>query len=321
MYVDDMDLIQIKPHEQRQSLIESLQSKLSYWNKLVKATGGALEPSKSGWFAFHQAWDPTTGEYKSVDMGKNGDISAKDKDGKSIPLGFIPCTDIQEMVGVRMGPTGNQIPQIEKMIGNIHSEASLITKSRLEQPHVYTALTHSILPSLIYPLPCMTITDREGKQILWPLLSAALPKMGVIPTLGYDFVHGSPILYGLAIQELYHTCFAKQLEMFIQHSWKNSLTGMLICILLEEFFIEAGTSHKFFKESRGSRLEQWLLTENTWLRGLRQYALNQNIFIDIREEQILPHQENDNFFMDVMDHNTSLTPKELKAINVFCIYK
>jgi len=300
MYVDDMDLIQIKPHEQWQSLMESLQLTLAYWNKLVKATGGALEPSKSGWFAFRQVWDPITGEYKYVDVGKNGDISAKDKDGKSIPLGFIPCTEVQEMVGVRMGPTGNQIPQIEKMIEKAHSEASFITKSRLEQPHVYTAINHSILPSLIYPLPCMTITNNEGKRILRPLLSAALPKMGVIPTLGYDFVHGSSTLYGLGIQELYHTCFAKQLEMFIQHSWKNSSTGKLIRILLEG----------------GCRVEKWLLTENTWLRGLRRYAIDHNIFMDIREKQILPHRENDKFLMDVMDHNISLTPKELKAINV-----
>jgi hypothetical protein len=52
MYVDDMDLIQIKPYHQWQTLTETLQLTLAYWNKLVKVTGGALEPSKSGWFAF-----------------------------------------------------------------------------------------------------------------------------------------------------------------------------------------------------------------------------------------------------------------------------
>jgi hypothetical protein len=52
MYVDDMDLIQIKPYHQWQNLTETLQLTLAYWNKLVKVTGGALEPSKSGWFAF-----------------------------------------------------------------------------------------------------------------------------------------------------------------------------------------------------------------------------------------------------------------------------
>jgi hypothetical protein len=225
------------------------------------------------------------------------------------------------MVGVLMGPTGNQQPQIDKLITKSKTEASLISRSKLDHAHAYTAVTHSIIPSLSYPLPCMTITDKEGKQILRPLLSASLPRMGVIPTLGYDFVYGSSSLYGLGIPELFHTCYSRQLEMLIQHSWRKTQTGKLITILREEFFIEAGTSRKLFEEPQGSRIEQWLLTKNTWIRGLRRYAIDHNINMDMREKTFHSHRDNDQFFMDAMDAEKSLTSPELKAINICRIFK
>jgi len=45
---------------------------------LVKVTGGALEPSKSAWCAFRQVWDEKKGEYIYEDIGKTGDIVAKE---------------------------------------------------------------------------------------------------------------------------------------------------------------------------------------------------------------------------------------------------
>ena len=321
MYVDDMDLIQIKPYHQWHNLTETLQITLAYWNKLVKVTGGALEPSKSGWFAFRQFWDPLKGEYCYEDIGNFGEISTKDKDNQTVPLQYISCHDTQEMVGVLMGPTGNQQPQTDKLILKSKIEASLISRSKLDHAHAYTAVMHSIIPSLSYPLPCMTITDKEGKQILRPLLSASLPRMGVIPTLGYDFVYGSSSLYGLGIPELFHVCYSRQLEMLIQHSWRKSQTGKLITILREELFVEAGTSRKLFEEPQGSRIEQWLLTKNIWLRGLRCYAIDHNINMDVRENTFHSHRDNDQFFMDAMDAEKSLTATELKAINICRIFK
>ena len=44
-------------------MTEDLQLTLEYWNKLVQVTGGAIEPNKSSWYAFHQTWDPITGSY------------------------------------------------------------------------------------------------------------------------------------------------------------------------------------------------------------------------------------------------------------------
>jgi hypothetical protein len=64
MYVDDMDLICLRDEIDKDLLTEDLQLTLAYWNKLVKVTGGAIEPSKSGWYCFHQKWNAHTGCYQ-----------------------------------------------------------------------------------------------------------------------------------------------------------------------------------------------------------------------------------------------------------------
>lgn len=77
MYVDDMDLIHLRDDINSELLTEDLQLALDYWNKLVKVTGGALEPKKSGWYAFGQKWDSNTGKYIYRDLASTGDIDAK----------------------------------------------------------------------------------------------------------------------------------------------------------------------------------------------------------------------------------------------------
>lgn len=80
MYVDDMDLIRISDEVGSSFLTEDLQLTLSYWNKLVKVTGGTLEPNKLRWYSFHQIWDPVKGIYKYEDLGKTGNVRARNKE-------------------------------------------------------------------------------------------------------------------------------------------------------------------------------------------------------------------------------------------------
>lgn len=115
MYIDDMDFIQLRDDCNNELLTEDLQLALEYWNKLVAVTGGALEPKKSGWYAFGQEWDPILGQYNYKDLGSTGDIVAKDEDGKRVSLPFISCHSSQEMIGVKMTPTGNQQDQIHHL--------------------------------------------------------------------------------------------------------------------------------------------------------------------------------------------------------------
>jgi hypothetical protein len=191
MYVDDMDLIRIRDGVDQHLLTEDLQLTLDYWNKLVKVTGGAIEPSKSGWYCFSQTWDQTSGTYNYSDLGSNGEIKANDKDGARIPLKYISCHEAQEMIGVKMTPTGNQDEQLSTLLEKAETEARYITEGNTSEVETRHAVISSIFPRLAWSLPCMSITKDDSKRVLRPILNAALAKMGVVNKLGYDYIHGS----------------------------------------------------------------------------------------------------------------------------------
>lgn len=85
------------------------------------------------------------------------------------------------------------------------------------------AVLTSIYPRLAWPLVCMSITHSESR----PILNAAFPKIGIVSSLGYDYIHGSTDFQGLGIPELFHSTYAKQLEVLVDNLWKDTQTDIL----------------------------------------------------------------------------------------------
>jgi hypothetical protein len=321
MYVDDMDLIRISDDMDSTLLTEDLQLTLSYWNQLVKVTGGALEPNKSGWYAFHQMWDNVAGEYRYEDIGTTGDITACDKDGKRVSLPFISCHTAQEMIGVKMTPTGDHTEQIKSMQAKALEEARFLRLGSISETDTRHALITSIYPCLAWPLLCMSLSHTESKLLLRPLLKAALPKMGIVSTLGYDYIHGSADFQGLGIPELFHNTYAIQLETIVDHLWKHTQTGHFISMAIQEFILEAGSTQHPLSPQENSRVSKWLLTNNTWFAALHQYITDHNIKVRLNIPLLSPLRENDTAIMDLLDDSHQFSMSQLKDINTCRIYK
>lgn len=321
MYVDDMDLICIGDGIDDDGIIEELQLMLGYWNKLVRVTGGALEPNKSGWYSFSQRWNSVAGRYEYVDKGTFGDIKTYDDKKRVIPLQHHSVHTSQEMLGVKMCPTGDFYDQLLAMKDISSSEAALICQSNISETDLWHAIKSSIFPRLSWPLPCMSISLRESKQLLRPILDAALPKLHIVSTLGYDYIHGSAAFQGLGLPELYHAGYSKQLEMLVDHLWKQTHTGHFIQIVIQEFILEAGSMQPLFCPDRNSRLSSWLLTQNTWINSLRTYVLDNCISVNLTIPTLQLPRQHDIAIMDVLDKETSFTSLELRDINICRIYK
>lgn len=321
MYVDDMDLIRIRDNMSRESLTEDLQLALDYWNKLVKVTGGALEPKKSGWYAFGQTWDINTGRYRYQDLGSTGEITAKDKDNNRVSLPFISCHTSQEMIGIKMTPTGDSNDQIASMLAKSKEEGQYIKRGNISPIETMHAIKTSVIPRLSWPLSCMSITKEEGKRLLRPVLQSSLPKLGIVSTLGYDFIHGSSECQGLGIPDLYHLTYARQLEILIDHLWKSTQTGHFIVMAIEEFLLEAGTTFQPFAAPRNFHLSSRLSTNNSWIAALHDYTVQSDIRVTLPLTKIHTQRINDSSLMDTLEVISHLSSSELKDINVCRIYK
>ena len=321
MYVDDMDLIRLREEKDKHLLTEDLQLTLAYWNRLVKVTGGAIEPNKSGWYAFHQAWNHKMGNYEYRDIGSPGEVTARDKDGAQISLQYISCHTAQEMIGVKITPTGNQDAQIQTMMEKSLEESRLLREGNLSEVDTRHAVVTSFFPRLSWPLPCMSITHQVSKQLMRPVLNAALPKMGIVSTLGYDYIHGSSDFQGLGIPELYHTGYALQTEMLVDHIWQSTQTGHFLQMAIHEFILESGSTQHPLLPHDNTRLHDWMLTPNTWFAALRSYLIQHQIQINLHIPLLITKRQHDAAIMDILDGAPQFTSSNLKDINTCRIYK
>ena len=321
MYVDDNDLIIKGEEDTYQRLIDKSQRILSFWNKLIKVTGGAIRMDKSNWYGFHHKWIEEEGKYDMQDI-QEATLQAKNQAGVSLELPQLSCTSPQKILGHVMSPDGDSTHQVSKLIEVATSEATLITRSILSPTECHLALIHSIIPRIFYPLVTTTISKEDSKKIMRPVLDACLPKMRLAKTTGYDVIHGAIGRHGLGIPEPYHYSFGNQIEQVISHLWKNTQTGKLILMEIQELWIELGTK-EIFDVKASSRIQEGQITQNSWISSIRNYLMENNITLHVPFHPPGVIRLEDEFIMDVMARlpYTAISKKEFKAFNYCRLYK
>ena len=322
MYVDDMDLIRVLPGNEHEQIKEELQLAIDYWNKLVKVTGGALAPEKSQWYAYYHTWNEEMGEYQIQDI-QDQTLSAKDKDGVRRNLTFLTHETPQEMLGVFMSPDGSTMHQVNTLIEASSKEAPMMERSKLLPHEAKLALTHTILPKLQHPLVPTSITSDQGKKILRPILEPTLQKMGIVKTLGYDYIHGSVETQGLGIPELFHVTYSRQIEFIVNHVWQDSQSSKLIKMAAQELQIELGTAFDLFNANAPERLEEVILTEKSWMQNLRKYMIQHGIYMYLPIPTMEMQRKEDQSIMDILASTDpkQFSKKELRDFNRCRIYK
>lgn len=322
MYVDDMDLIKIRPGFEHIHIAEDLQLALDYWNKLVRVTGGGIRIDKSKWYGYYHKWDEEAGTYTMTDL-VDTNITARDTANVTHNLEQIPFRESTEMVGHIMNPTGTSDHQVEKLLQISKEESTVLRHGSLRCHESKLALTHTIIPKLRYPLTATSITEAQARAILRPSLEISLQKMGMIKTMGYDYVHGSLELQGLGIPNLYHYAYSSQIEQFINHQWLRTQTGTFMKMEIEEFLLELGTGFGIFDGTCPDRILDGLLTENTWIQSLRDYTRHYNISFRMPSINIQPQRQGDHFLMDLLSTlpTKRLSRLEMKNFNRCRIYK
>lgn len=321
MYVDDNDLIHSGQSQEKEEVVKTLQSRLKTWEKLIKVTGGAIRIDKSNWYGYYHKWVEADGKYEMTDI-TDMRLKVKDENGVSTVIPHMPWKSPQEMLGHLATPDGESKHQVEELIQKSKEEAKMITHSRLSPTECKLALTHTIIQKLSFPLISTTITKEEGRRILRPILDACLPKMGLVKTLGYDYIHGSVESQGLGIPDLFHYSCAAKIEFIINHLWKKSLVGELIEMEIQELAIELGIEDPF--RPLNQRIWEGLATDNIWIRSVCEYLEDQDMEIKL---PIQYHhrriRENDKYIMEEIADlsKKEMSNKDVRSFNYCRLFK
>ena len=200
------------------------------------------------------------------------------------------------MLGVHLAPDGKNNLQFQKMKEKAKELAEFTRIGHICPNETWIALQTMAMKSIEYPLPALTLSEEECEKIMWILLQAFLPKLGINRYMKRDVVYGGKSQQGLGIKNLFISQGLTHVNDLIEHVWKNTITGHLIISSLENLRLELGCNIPILA-SDYDKYEDLILTESwiqhTW-RFMSQYDMQ--VYDDTR--QIPTAREFDEVIMD-----------------------
>lgn len=315
-FVDDTDLTQTDMRDHTISTLEvmtEMQRAIDRWEGGLKATGGAIRPDKS-WvfpisFKFNQMgqW-----EYCSLD-DIDFTFSVKDCKEQRQTLPQFATDEALETLGVFLAPDGNNREQAKILRLKAEDWKEKIRVGHLDRSEAWRAIDYSILQSLRYPLPALTLTEKECKRIMAPVLEGGLPASAICRKFPRDILYGSPDEGGMGKTNLYIEQGLAKVEIFKEFIDSSNMLGEQLRVLTEQSKVELGLGGNLFTQEYARYGH--LLTDS-WIKSLWQFLSEFNITLEDNVTHTLPLQrENDLYLMEIICHSDKFTKAELRHIN------
>ena len=311
-YVDDCDLIQ--SGQDPLEVAKSMQTVVQQWGDLMEVTGGALnlDPSKSYWYMVEYVWKHGKWCTSDADIG-DFDLVARNADGDYISLTRLNCDDESEMLGLWMSPSGNNKKMINSLRLAAVNWAAKLRLGRSSQAEAWKALNTTISRKLMYPLPALTLTEKECTYIMAPAIRTALPKAGISSCISSIVRHAPIQSLGLEVPNLYTAMGTARTSLLVEHCWQKTPTGQLLQIAIENLVLDVGLFGHIWDNTRFASYSQWC-SQHSWLYSVCSFNNEQEILLSIKHAQLHPKRINDRALMDMASeflHSTS----ELRAFN------
>jgi hypothetical protein len=171
-FVDDLDLFSVTdPWISREADVEKMQRGLDLWEELLRATGGAIEPTKSEWYRIDFSWKQGVATLRTHESSAV-ELSCLDFQQDRRPLALKQVSEGSKTLGVFLAPDGgsqNAAAELRKMAELC---ADQIRTLRLAPRELWQAVKQRFLPRIHYSLLAMTFSEKECNHIITPFLEA-----------------------------------------------------------------------------------------------------------------------------------------------------
>ena len=105
---------------------------------------------------------------------------------------------------------------------------------------IFYAINTTIMRLLSYPLPAITITEKECTHIMTPILASVLGNIKTIQTIKCDVIYGPIHLQGMGFKNIYTLLGAIHLTLMTQFYGPDTGLGRLLQTSLECTSMELG---------------------------------------------------------------------------------
>ena len=314
-FVDDTDLVSFDMTNEDvdwNTVGQSMQEAIDWWEGGLKSTGGAIVPEKSWVYSIDFNFDNHgNAEYKHPE-----DIQSRftvlDKDGARVDLNSVPCSQGKETLGVVLAPDGNSEDGYKMLMKKAKQWTAHMKAGHLVPSLTWMATTTTIMKGLEYPLPAMTLTEKQCAKIMTIIKQGLLPKAQISKGIPDAVLYGPIEAGGMGLNHLYHTQGLLHINKFIKHIASPSITGKLLQVTVELAQLEIGIGRQLL--SLDYNLFECLL-ENSWIKSLWKFVFDNNITIINRITMIpLPQREGDVFLMEAFQAQ-GYTRRQLQMLN------
>jgi hypothetical protein len=303
VFVDDTDLVHSSLLDYPEGdddigtdiLINEMQEVVDTWEGGLRASGGALVPSKSYWYLIHFQFKNNRWQYSSI-QDTPGNLTIRDVSGHHrVQLDRLAVNEARETLGVFIAMDGSQTTQTEALLAITQRWADRVRSGRLTHAEAWFSLTSCIMKTLEYPLMATSLTQKQCDKIMQPILDAGLKALGISRTMNHDVVYGPRRYQGVGIPDLWILQGILKLWITLAHGDADTITGNSLRAVLASHTIELGLPGSFFSHDY---YRYGHLVTHTWLKYLWQFCQESNILLEPSSPPIPLACENDVFLMN-----------------------
>jgi hypothetical protein len=297
-FVDDSDVVHssIDPYsDDIEELVHEMQHVVDTWEGGLRASGGALVPSKSYWFLIHFVFERNRWRYARLDEAP-GEITIRDIPGTGrVELERLDIHEARETLGVFIAMDANQKSEALKLWELAILWAEKVRSGRLSHAEAWFSLQYCIMKSLEYPLMATSLTRNQCDKIMSPIRQAALPALGINRHLPLVVVHGPQRFQGVGIPDLWTLQGICKLWLAIQHGDAPTITGHQLRASMELHTLEIGLPGDLLQHD--FKIFGPLAT-TSWLKHLWDFCDGSNLQVTSTTPKLQLARDNDHYLME-----------------------
>ena len=297
-FVDDTDLVlsSYDSSDTLEDITPSMQHAIDTWEGGLRATGGALVPEKSWVYPIKYEWDDK-GNHKLTPLSDiEAQFTVKDAQQNIKPLTLTPPTEAKETLGVFLAPDGSHSEQINYLRSKVLNWSEKIRTNHISPYNALLSIHTTILSTLKYPAPSLSLTRKDWQHITSPLYQTGLQSAGFCNKIPRAIRQGAISNLGLQIPCMYITQGILKLLKYIAHIEEKSILGQMLRLSEETITLELGMSQNLFDIPYKST---HFLTTNSWMKHLWKFLQEHQIHLQSHSPQLDKATNNDKFLMDL----------------------
>ena len=142
-----------------------------------------------------------------------------DDEGTQIEVPHCHTNESHRILGVILAPDDNNKLQVSRMKDISLTLGDNIRVGFIRGFDMFHALNSTMMRSLVYALPAVTLTEEQCTNIMAPILKNVINKLQIITTVKRDVLYGPTTFQGMSLRNLY------------------TLMGEIHCALMVQFFM------------------------------------------------------------------------------------